>query len=165
VFRTIWTTAGSAAGLTLTDRRIVYTLAPTETGAPITPGTLRLDPAGGIVAGQVRHRNTANLLALDGAEYGAPGMFRSVASVIDPPNVAIRVHLFFADRQSACDERWIRAIAAERVARHSALAATAPEKWAVLERQASRPTYADGHYGPAAQLPFTQVLGSDRPRP
>jgi hypothetical protein len=75
------------------------------------------------------------------------------------------VQLFVADRQSACDARWIRAIAAERVARHSALAATAPEKWAVLERQASRPTYADGHYGPAAQLPFTQILGSDRPRP
>jgi hypothetical protein len=117
-----------------------------------------------VIAGQVRHRNVPNILALDGAEYGAPGTYRVVASLIDPPAVVIRVHLFFPDRQSACDEEWIRAIATERLTELPGCAATAPEKWAALQRQAEQPAYAGGHYGPVAQLPLVRVLGSDRPR-
>jgi hypothetical protein len=166
-FQTIWSTAGVTAELTLTDRRLVYTLVQSGTGAPVAAGSLRPsapDPAKAVVAGRVRHRNVANLLSLDGAEYGAPGLHRTVASLIDPPATVIKVHLLFRDRQTACDEAWIRAIAAERMTELSEYAATAPEKWAALGRQASEPTYADGHYGPAAQLPLVRMLGSDQPR-
>lgn len=167
LFLTMWTTAGATAELTLTDRRLVYTLVPGGTGTPVAAGSLMLSPANpaeAVVAGQVRHRHVPNILALDGAEYNAPGLHRSVASLVDPPDTVIRVHLLFPDRQSACDDAWIRAIAAERITELSEYAATAPEKWAALARQASEPSYADGHYGPAAQLPLVRVLGSDRPR-
>jgi hypothetical protein len=167
VFQTMWSTAGATAEVTLTDRRLAYALVPGTTGAPVAAGNLVIgpaDPASAAVAGQVRHHNVPNLLALDGAEYGAPGLFRCVASLVDPPATVIRVHLLFPSRESACDEMWIRAIAVERMAALPEYAATAPEKWATLTRQADRPTYADGHYGPAAQLPLMRVLGADRPR-
>jgi hypothetical protein len=167
VFQTMWSTAGAAAEVTLTDRRLVYALVPGTAGAPVAAGRLVIDPpdpATAAVAGQVRHRNVPNLLALDGAEYGAPGLFRSVAALVDPPATVIRVHLLFPDRASACDETWIRAIVAERMAALPEYEATEPAKWATLTRQADQPSYADGHYGPAAQLPLVRVLGTDRPR-
>lgn len=167
VFQTMWTSAGAGVELTLTDRRLVYRLVPHATGAPVAPGPVVLvppDPATGTVAGQVRHRNVPNLLALDGAEYAVPGLFRSVASVIDPPNTVIRVHVLFADRESACDRAWIRAVAAERMAALPEYADSQPPKWAALVQQANEPSYADGHYGPAAQLPLACMLGATKPR-
>lgn len=152
VFRTMWSSAGGETALTLTDRRIVYALR-APAGSPRWT-----------VAGQVRHRNVISILALDGAEFGGPEMFRSAASLIDPPAVAIRVNLFFHTRAVSCDADWIRAIAAERMASLPECATSQPEKWAALEQQAREPSYKDGHYGPVAQLPLLRMLGSDQPR-
>jgi hypothetical protein len=152
VFRTMWSSPGSETTLTLTDQRIVYALR-APAGSPRWT-----------VAGQVHHRNVISLLALDGAEFGDPEMFRSVASLIDPPDIVIRVNLLFRTRAASCDADWIRAIIAERMASLPECATSQPVKWTALEQQAREPSYRDGHYGPTAQLPLARMLGSEHPR-
>lgn len=151
-FQTMWNSGEQEVELVLTDRRLVYR-------AP------NADPnTGRSLAGQIRQASVVNLIAGDGSDFGAAHLHRTTVTVIDPPVTAIRVHFLFAAGDRSFEDGLIRSAAAWRERAFPECEYSAPDKWRKLLAQKESPTFADGYWGPLAELPLACSLGEELPR-
>jgi hypothetical protein len=155
-FETLWRSDDTGVDVVLTDRRLVYR----ERDAVERPA------AGGraeAYAGQIRHEHVANLFLGDGSSCGLPTLPRVTATILEPPNIGIRVHLLLDGAQDFA-RTWVRAVAEWRVARYPDLAHPDREHGGRLRAQLEDPQFVDGYWGPMAVLPLYCPLGSPTPR-
>ena len=147
LFKTLWRSDETI--VVLTDRRLIYQVR---------------DPAGAgdVFAGHIRHTHVANLILGSGDTYGLPDLSKVTATVLEPPEVAIRVHLLNGDATDLA-QQWIRTIAIWRLAHHSDIEDLTREDEQTLRAQADTPEFTDGYWGPLARLPLSCPLGSAKP--
>jgi hypothetical protein len=146
-FKTLW--RSDDAAVTLTDRRLTY-----QVRGPVE--------AGDVLAGHIRHAHVANLILGDGDAYGLPDLGRVTATLLEPPEVGIRVHLLTNDAPDLA-RQWVRVIATWRLARYPDHADPAHQDGQTLRAQVDAPDFADGFWGPLARLPLHCPLGSTDP--
>jgi hypothetical protein len=155
-FETLWRSADSGADVVLTDRRLVYRERdPAERSAAVE----RTE----VFAGHIRHAHIANLFLGDGSSYGLPTLPRVTATVLEPPDVGVRVHLLLDGAQDFA-RAWVRAVAGWRVAQYPDLARPDEEHGGRLRAQLDAPQFVDGYWGPMAVLPLYCPLGSAIPQ-
>jgi hypothetical protein len=155
-FETLWRSDDNKADVALTDRRLVYR----ERGAPERSAAVGRTE---VSAGHIRHAHVANLFLGDGSNYGLPNLPRVTATVFEPPDVGIRVHLLLDGAQDLA-RTWVRAIAGWRVAQYPDLARPDQEHGRKLRAQLEAPQFIDGYWGPMAVLPLYCPLGSATPQ-
>ena len=155
-FETLWRSDDNRADVVLTDRRLVYRERGTgERSAAV--GSVE------VVAGHIRHAHVTNLILGDGSSYDMPTLPRVTATVFEPPNIAVRVHLLLDGAQDLA-RTWASAVAGWRVAHYSELARPDQEDGRKLRAQLDEPQFVDGYWGPIAVLPLYCPLGSTTPR-
>jgi hypothetical protein len=155
-FETLWRSDDNGADVVLTDRRLVYREQDTAERSGRAAHTE-------VFAGQIRHAHVANLLLGDGSSYGMPTRARVTATVIEPPEIGVRVHLLLDGAQDLA-QTWVRAVAGWRVAQFPDLARPDLEHGRTLRTQIEAPQFADGYWGPMAVLPLYCPLGSATPQ-
>lgn len=156
-FQVLWRSHDAGADVVLTDRRLIYR----NRGAAPPAGAVERTEA---IAGHLRHGNVANVILGDGSDYGLARLRRITATLFEPPQTGIRVHLLL-DNPDDLAAAWARAVASWRMAAYPDLEQSSAERWETLRSQAEAPRFDDGFWGPMAKLPLFCALGSKTPMP
>jgi hypothetical protein len=176
-FTSLWLSREKAS-LTLTSQRLVYDVRNFTHGdmswfvvggatdlalTAFSAARASARRSGRTCAGQIRHKNLANLITGANARTRFASPMTVTATICEPPKRLIRLHVNCDGAAEDIARRWIRAAAIDRLQRLAGLLNAYPEKHEKLLAQQLDPKPHTGYWGPFWALPLPCMLGRDQP--